>query len=102
PVVTYSAIGALLIVVLWDWGRYFIPSTKYRQNRLWLYEHIYKMISAFTALLSAFFGTVLPSLQPHSQYLPSVFGVLLILVWWGITKKRSAPNRAPKQMVESV
>ena len=35
------------------------------------------MISAFTALLSAFSGTVFENYQPYSQFLPSVFGTLL-------------------------
>jgi hypothetical protein len=55
--------------------RYFIPKAKYQ--KLWFYEHIYKMIGAFTALLSAFSGTVLYAYQPYSQILPSVFGTLL-------------------------
>ena len=36
------------------------------------------MTSAFAALLSAFTGTVLDEFQPHSQYLPSVLGMLII------------------------
>ncbi len=43
------------------------------------YEHIYKMTSAFSGLLSAFIGTVFEEYKPHSQYIPSALGVLIIL-----------------------
>jgi hypothetical protein len=75
PVVTYSTVGALFFVVSYDFLRYLIPKSKYRN--LWLFEHIYKMFGAFTALLSAFAGTVFAHYQPYSQLLPSVFGTLL-------------------------
>ena len=75
PVITYSSVGAWVFVVSYDFLKYFIPKNRY--GRLWLYEHVYKMISAFTALLSAFSGTVLDDYQPYSQFLPSVFGFSL-------------------------
>lgn len=79
PVVIYSTLGALGIVVGYDFIRYLIPASKY--NALWLYEHIYKMIGAFTALLAAFVGTVFVSYQPYSQILPSVFGIILQIIF---------------------
>jgi hypothetical protein len=75
PVVIYSTVGTLLLVITYDFLRYLIPSSSYKM--LWLYEHIFKMIGAFTALLSAFSGTVFSNYQPYSQFLPSVFGTLL-------------------------
>ena len=75
PVIIYSTVGTLLLVISYDFIRYFIPATRY--GMLWLYEHIFKMIGAFTALLSAFSGTVFSQYQPYSQFLPSVFGTLL-------------------------
>lgn len=79
PVVIYSTLGALFTVISYDILRYFIPSSKY--GKLWFYEHIYKMIGAFSALLSAFAGTVFAAYQPYSQILPSVFGVLLLIAF---------------------
>jgi hypothetical protein len=64
-------------VLTYDTIRYFIPANQYAN--LWLYEHILKMISAFSGLLSAFTGTVLPQYQPYSQFLPSVAGTLLAI-----------------------
>ena len=78
PVVIYSTVGALIFVIVYDFLRYLIPKEQYRKNRIWLYEHIYKMTSAFAALLSAFTGTVLEEYQPHSQYLPSALGMAII------------------------
>lgn len=77
PVITYSTLGALFSMVLYDLLRYLIPKEKY--GKLWLYEHIYKMVSAFTALLAAATGTVYEEYQPHSQYLPSLLGILLAI-----------------------
>jgi hypothetical protein len=75
PVIIYSTVGTLLSVIAYDFIRYLIPGSTY--GNLWFYEHIYKMIGAFTALLAAFSGTVFPFYKPYSQVLPSVFGVLL-------------------------
>ncbi len=75
PVIIYSTLGALFTVITYDLLRYLIPASKY--GKLWFYEHIYKMIGAFTALLAAFAGTVFVSYQPYSQVLPSAFGVVL-------------------------
>ena len=75
PVIIYSTLGALFTVISYDFIRYLIPNSKY--GKLWFYEHIYKMIGAFTALLAAFIGTVFASYQPYSQILPSAFGIIL-------------------------
>jgi hypothetical protein len=75
PIIIYSTVGTLLLVIAYDFIRYLIPVSMY--GNLWFYEHIYKMIGAFTALLAAFSGTVFPQYKPYSQFLPSVIGVLL-------------------------
>ncbi|MDN5212895.1 hypothetical protein QQ020_12590 [Fulvivirgaceae bacterium BMA12] len=75
PIIIYSTVGTLLLVVAYDFIRYLLPEKGYKS--LWLYEHIFKMIGAFSALLSAFTGTVFKDYQPYSQFLPSVFGTLL-------------------------
>lgn len=77
PVIIYSTVSYLLMAVGYDFGRYLIPKKVY--GKLWLYEHILKMISAFSGLLSAFTGTVLPKYQPYSQFLPSVLGSLIAI-----------------------
>lgn len=77
PVIIYSTLGTLFALVAYDLLRYAIPAKRYQ--KMWLYEHIYKMVAAFTALLSAFVGTVFPQYHPYSQFLPSIFGTLLAI-----------------------
>jgi len=74
PVIIYSTVGWLFLMIAYDLGRYFIPTRIY--GNLWLYEHILKMVSAFTGLVSAFSGTVFPQYQPYSQFIPSILGTL--------------------------
>jgi hypothetical protein len=87
PVIIYSTLGALFTVILYDFIRYTIPRNRY--GKLWFYEHIYKMLGAFTALLAAFAGTVFEKYQPYSQILPSAFGLLLQIgfTWYYIRHK---------------
>ena len=87
PVIIYSTVGYLIFIVGYDLLRGFIPASAYRN--LWLYEHILKMVSAFTALLSAFLGTVLPQYHPYSQFVPSVFGTLLAIGFIIYFRKKS-------------
>lgn len=79
PVVIYSGVSALLFVIVYDFLRYLIPAKSYQKRRIWLYEHIYKMTSAFSGLLAAFVGTVFDQYQPYSQTLPSALGVMIII-----------------------
>lgn len=81
PIIIYSTVGALLFIISYDFGRYLIPRKKYTKHRIWIYEHIYKMTSAFFGLLAAFIGTVFEEYQPHSQYLPSALGMMIIFGW---------------------
>ncbi len=77
PIIIYSTVGALLMIISYDFARYFIPRAIYKSKRLWLYEHIFKMTGAFTALLAAFSGTVFPNYKPYSQFVPSLLGTML-------------------------
>src|SRR5258708_11584045 len=77
PVIIYSTIGWLVTIIVYDFLRYLIPVAKYK--RTWFYEHIVKMIAAFSAITSAFTGTVFPNYQPYSQFLPSIVGTLLMI-----------------------
>lgn len=79
PVVIYSGVGYLLLVVSYDIFRYFIPVSRY--GNLWRYEHSSKMISAMGALLSAFVGTLLPDYKPYSQILPSLLMTLIMILF---------------------
>ena len=76
PVVVFSTLGALALVLAYDALRWLFPRRWFAT--LWAYEHIYKLIASFSALLSAFAGNVIRFGQPWSQILPSALGTLLI------------------------
>ncbi|KAA2239571.1 hypothetical protein F0L74_25580 [Chitinophaga agrisoli] len=78
PVVIYSTLGALFLVTVYDLLKPLLPTGILA--RAVLYEHTYKMVSAFSAITSAFTGTVLPQYKPYSQFLPSVAGVTCIII----------------------
>jgi uncharacterized membrane protein YeaQ/YmgE (transglycosylase-associated protein family) len=77
PVIIYTTVGYLILMIIYDFLRYLIPPAVYSGG--WLYEHILKMVGAFSALLAAFTGTVFPQYKPYSQFLPSVFGTLIAI-----------------------
>src|SRR5882757_2160915 len=77
PVIIYSTVGYLSFIIAYDFLRYLIPRDRYKN--LWLYEHILKMVSAFSGILSAFCGTVFPQYQPYSQFLPSTLGTCIAI-----------------------
>ncbi len=85
-VITYSTVSALIFIVSYDLLRYFIPRKAYKQHKIWIYEHIYKMTSAFGGLLGAFSGTVLEDYKPYSIYVPTVFSFAVIFGFWIYTK----------------
>ncbi|TAE32693.1 MAG: hypothetical protein EAZ92_01380 [Candidatus Kapaibacterium sp.] len=102
PTVMYSTLGWLFGIILYDVVRYFIPTELYKEHRIWLLEHIVKLMAAFGALFSAFVGTVLPNFQPYSQLLPSVvvtLGMAYFLIVW--SKKRTPSNRAFVERISS-
>lgn len=76
-VIIYSTVGYLLFILSYDFLRYAVPAKRYKN--LWVYGHILKMVCAFSALLSAFTGTVFENYQPYSQFLPSTFGLYLAI-----------------------
>jgi hypothetical protein len=88
PTVVYSTWSALVLVSGYDLLKHFWWHE--RLKGAWLYEHIYKMISAYSALLSAFVGTLLPQFKPYSQVGPSAFCLLLIgyQIWRQSRKRR--------------
>jgi hypothetical protein len=76
PQVVYSTLAALGLVTTYDLLKHFLLHE--RLKTWWLYEHIYKLVSAYSAILSAFMGTVLPGFKPYSQLGPTVLCLWLI------------------------
>ena len=81
PTVVYPTLSALVFVACYDLVKHFWLFQ--RLKTWWLYEHIYKMVSAYSAIASAFAGTVLSHYQPYSQILPSALGLIIIgsFIW---------------------
>jgi uncharacterized membrane protein len=77
PIVVLSTLSALALILFYDSLRWLFPRRWYAW--LWRYEHIYKLISSFAALTSAFAGNVLVAGQPWSQIAPSAVGTVLII-----------------------
>lgn len=77
PTVIYSTLATLVAVALYDLTRFAFPRRWFR--KIWWYEHLVKMIGAYTAAVSAFSGTVLGAWQPYSQLLPSILGTAVML-----------------------
>jgi uncharacterized membrane protein HdeD (DUF308 family) len=88
PAVVYSTLSALVVVAGYDLIKHFWLHKRLRT--WWLYEHIYKMLSAYSAILSAFSGTVFPQYKPYSQILPSALCVSAIVyfIWTRIQSRR--------------
>lgn len=72
PGIVYGTLGFLLATTAYDLSR-FAWRERWRHGA-WLYEHIWKLVSTYAALLAAFSGTVLVAYQPYSQFMPSVPG----------------------------
>lgn len=79
PGVIYSTLGTLVTVATYDLLRFAFPRRWFA--RLWRYEHVVKMIGAYSATLSAFAGTVLGGFQPYSQLLPSLVCTAIMIVF---------------------
>jgi hypothetical protein len=90
PAVVYPTLSALILVAGYDLIKRFWLFQ--RIKTWWLYEHIYKMMSAYNALASAFAGTVLPQYKPYSQILPTV--VCLSFIAYFIWKRARGRSRS--------
>lgn len=76
PVILYSTVGALVLMLVYDVVRWFFPRRLFAV--LWKYEHIYKLVSCLFGMISALMGNVVRWGQPWSQIVPSVLGMLVI------------------------
>ena len=97
PSVIYSTLGTLVTVATYDLLRFTFPRRWFAT--LWRYEHVVKMIGAYSATLSAFAGTVLGGLQPYSQLLPSVACTAIMIVMLA-RLRRERPGRPLKVRFE--
>ncbi len=77
--VILSTVIALALVTVYDLMKYFFFHSY--MKGWWLYEHVYKLISAFSAMVSAFAGNTLRGFHPYSQIGPSAICMMLIVLF---------------------
>ena len=81
----------------WDLWRFARPLDWPFSPDLWTYEHLWKMLGAYSAVLSAFSGNFLTALPPPwSALWPTVLFQSLSIVWIAVllVRKRRRPVRA--------
>jgi hypothetical protein len=76
PVLTWSILGGLILISSYDLLRNFLSEHWLRKT--WIYEHLYKMMSAYIAIASAFAATVFVRYMPWSAVVPSAVGFTVI------------------------
>ena len=106
PILTWSILGGLLAISGYDLLRNVLPTAWLR--RVWVQEHLYKMMSAYIAITSAFAGTVFARYMPWSAILPSVLGFATIIGFliagpraWKHRRQLFAPGLTAKVPVSS-
>nr|WP_314526074.1 hypothetical protein [uncultured Brevundimonas sp.] len=95
PATVSAALAAsALMMGFWDLWRFSAPQSWPFSPNLWTYEHLAKMLGAYSAVLSAFSGNFLTALPaPWSQLWPTVLFQCLIVVWIAtlLIRKRRRP-----------
>jgi uncharacterized membrane protein len=76
PVLTWSILGGLVLMSGYDLLRHVLPLGWLK--RVWVQEHLVKMMSAYIAITSAFSGTVFSRFMPWAAVVPSVLGLAVI------------------------
>lgn len=75
PVLTWSILGGLVAISGYDLLRNFLPAAWLK--RVWVQEHLVKMMSAYIAITSAFAGTVFARYMPWAAIVPSIVGTTI-------------------------
>lgn len=88
----------LSFILGFDLLRWFLPRLITSQ-RFWLYDHIYRVTGAFSALISAGVGTIMAGFEPWNQIVPAVMSTLWLvfcLVWFSRKPALSPMPKAEK------
>jgi uncharacterized membrane protein len=88
PVLTWSILGGLIAISGYDILRNFLPLAWLK--KVWIQEHLVKMMCAYVAIASAFAGTVFSNYMPWAAIVPSALGMTVIA---GFLLARRAPHR---------
>jgi hypothetical protein len=92
--VFYALLGGAGAYLLWDLWRFLFPAAWPFFPNLWFYEHLVKMLAAYSAVVAAFSGSVLtflPIPEPWKQLWSTIlFHNLMIgfVLWYAMLRKR--------------
>lgn len=96
PALTWSVLGGLVALATYDLFRVMLPRSWLR--RVWLREHLYKMLAADIAAVATAGATIFPRLAPWSALTPVIAGELLTLyflfAWRSPTVRSGLPDPA--------
>lgn len=82
PAVSIALVYGALSMSGWDLWRFLRPTDWPFSPELWRYEHLWKMLGAYSAVLSAFSGNFLHVLPPPwSALWPTVLFQTLTVIW---------------------
>jgi hypothetical protein len=79
PAIGYSAIGFVTLLSCYDLSRF--AWRELWKRKVWPIDHGLKMVGFYFALLSAAAGNLLRDFQPWSQVIPSVIGVIALIIF---------------------
>lgn len=79
PGLTWSVLGGLMCLAAYDLLRAMVPESWLR--RVWLQEHLYKMMAAFIAAVATGAATIFPSWAPWAALVPVIAGETLT-IWF--------------------
>ncbi|RZJ19862.1 MAG: hypothetical protein EON85_16450, partial [Brevundimonas sp.] len=80
--VSMALVYGLLSMSLWDAWRFLRPTDWPFSPELWRYEHLWKMLGAYSAVLSAFAGNFLRFVPaPWSALWPTLLFQTLTVIW---------------------
>ena len=82
PAVSMALVYGALSMSVWDLWRFLRPTDWPFSPELWRYEHLWKMLGAYSAVLSAFSGNFLRFLPPPwSALWPTLLFQSLTVIW---------------------
>jgi hypothetical protein len=94
PALTWSVLGGLMALAAYDLARVVLPLSWLR--RVWIQEHLYKMLMAYIAALATAGATIFPRLSPWSALVPVILGeamtLCFLIAWRSPVARRLVPD----------
>jgi hypothetical protein len=88
PAIGYSAIGFVTLLSGYDLSRF--AWQELWRRKVWPIDHGLKMVGFYFAMVSAATGNLLRDFQPWSQVIPSVIGVIALIIFAAFYFRRTS------------